>query len=108
MPALYRLTLSSGANPTMVPQLVASNVEQFQIQFGQVIDAATGSVRYFNADQVTDWRVVNSARVWLLMRATDREGGFSSGSFQMGDITYTPNDNFRRIVLSTTVNLRNL
>ena len=108
VPALYRLSLSSGANPTMVPQLVASNVEQFQLQFGQVIDAATGSVRYFNADQVTDWKSVHSARVWLLMRASERESGFSSGSFQMGDTTYTPNDNFRRVVLSTTVNLRNL
>lgn len=108
VPALYRLSLSSGVNPTMVPQLVASNVEQFQLQFGQVIDAATGSVRYFNADQVTDWKSVHSARVWLLMRASERESGFSSGSFQMGDTTYTPNDNFRRVVLSTTVNLRNL
>jgi hypothetical protein len=107
VPALFRLTLSAGANPTMVPQLVASNVEHFQIQFGQIMDAA-GAVRYFNANQVTDWTRVNSARVWLLMRASEREGGFSSGSYQMGDVTYTPNDNYRRVVLSTTVNLRNL
>jgi type IV pilus assembly protein PilW len=108
VPALYRLTLSAGANPTMVPQLVASNVEHFQVQFGQVMDSVTGSIRYFNADAVIDWKRVNVARVWLLMRATERESGFTSGSYQLGDVTYTPNDNFRRAVLSTTINLRNL
>jgi type IV pilus assembly protein PilW len=108
VPALYRLTLSAGANPTMVPQLVAANVEHFQIQFGQVMDAA-GSIRYYNADAPgINWSAVNVARVWLLMRATEREGGFTSGSYQLGDVTYTPNDNFRRVVLSTTINLRNL
>jgi type IV pilus assembly protein PilW len=108
VPALYRLTLSAGANPTMVPQLVASNVEHFQVQFGQVMDVVTGSIRYFNADAVIDWKRVNVARVWLLMRATEREIGFTSGSYQLGDVTYTPNDSFRRVVLSTTINLRNL
>jgi type IV pilus assembly protein PilW len=108
VPALYRLSLSSGANPTMAPQLVASNVEQFQLQFGQVMDASTGALRYFNANQVTDWTRVNSVRIWLLMRASEAEGGFVSGSYELGDVTYAPGDNFRRLVLSSTVNLRNL
>ncbi len=108
VPALYRLSLSSGANPTMQPQLVASNVEQFQLQFGQLTDVDTGAVRYFNPNQVTDWTRVNSVRIWLLMRASEAEAGFVSGSYELGDVTYAPADNFRRLVLSSTVNLRNL
>lgn len=108
VPALYRLRLSEGANPTMVPELVASNVEHFQVQFGEVTDSATGSVRYVNAASVGDWERVNSARIWLLLRATAPEPGFASGSYQIGDVTYTPNDQFRRAVITSTINLRNL
>ena len=107
VPALYRLTLSSGANPTMVPELVASNVEHMQLQFGQLIDSAAGTMRYFNADAVTDWSAVTSVRVWLLLRATQPEPEMASASYQLGDLTYTPGDRYRRSVLSSTIDLRN-
>jgi type IV pilus assembly protein PilW len=105
VPALYRLRLSDGANPTMVPELVASNIEHLQIQFA--IDDGSGKVRYVNPGGVTDWRSVVSARIWLLVRASEREVGLVSGSYTMADVTYTPNDNFRRVVLSSTIQLRN-
>lgn len=107
VPALYRLTLSSGANPTLVPQLVASNVEHLQFQFGQIMDA-TGGVRYFNANQVTDWSKVSSVRVWLLLRSSNAEPGLARSTYPMGDVTYAPTDSYRRSVLSSTINLRNL
>ena len=106
VPALYRLTLSAGPNPTLVPQLVASNVEHFQIQFGQVMDP-TGGIRYFDANQVPKDTRIQSARIWLLMRASEPESGFKSETFPMGDVTYAPNDAYRRIVLTATINLRN-
>jgi len=105
VPALYHLTLGSGANPTLAPELVASNVEHFETQFGE-IDAA-GSVQYRNPDQVVNWTQVVSARIWLLLRASDAEAGFSSGTYTMGDKTYTPADHYRRTLLSSTINLRN-
>lgn len=105
VPALYRLTLSAGANPIMVPELVASNVEQFQLQFG--VADAFGNVRYFNPNAVTDWPAVTSARVWLLLRASMPEGDLASASYTMGDVTYTPADRFRRVVLSSTIQVRN-
>jgi type IV pilus assembly protein PilW len=105
VPALYRLRLSPGANPTLVPELVASNVEHMQWQFG-VADGA-GNVRYLNPQAVTDWSTVQAARVWLLMRASVPESGLASGSYSMGDVTYAPADNFRRVVLSSTIDLRN-
>ena len=107
VPALYRLTLGSGANPTMTPELVASNVEQLQLQFGQVMDPVAGSVQYVDAGGVTDWSAVTSVRVWLLLRSTQPEAGMTQGSYVMGDLTYTPGDNYRRTVLSSTIDLRN-
>lgn len=105
VPALYRLTLSGGANPALVPELVASNVEHFQTQFGEV-DAA-GSVIYRNPNQVGNWTQVVSARIWLLLRASEPEAGFASATYTLGDVDYTPADNFRRTVLTSTINLRN-
>lgn len=106
VPALYRLRLASGADPTLVPELVASNVEHMQVQFGEMMDA-TGGVRYVNANAVTDWSQVKSARVWLLMRASQPEPGFASGTYAIGDVTFSPNDNYRRTVLTATLHLRN-
>lgn len=105
VPALYRLTLSAGANPVLVPELVASNVEHLQLQFG--IGDGSGNVRYVDPTGVTDWTQVVTARVWLLLRASTPEGGLESGSYTMGNVTYTPADRFRRIVLSSTVQVRN-
>jgi type IV pilus assembly protein PilW len=105
VPALYRLTFSGGPSTTPVPELVASNVEHMQWQFA--IDDGTGGLRFVNPGAVTDWTTVASARVWLLLRASLPEAGLQSGSYTLGDVTYTPNDRFRRIVLSSTIQLRN-
>jgi type IV pilus assembly protein PilW len=105
VPALYRLRLSEGANPQMTPELVASNVELIQVQYAVPNDA--GDLRYVNANTVTDWSIVKTARIWLLVRESLPEPGLSSGSYSVGDVTYTPNDHFRRTVLSTTVAVRN-
>jgi type IV pilus assembly protein PilW len=106
VPALFRLTLSNTANPQMTPELVASNVEQLQIQYGQA-DAA-GNTQYVNANAVTDWTMVKTARIWLLLRESKPEGGIVSGEYTLGDVTYKPADHFRRSVLSTTLAIRNL
>jgi type IV pilus assembly protein PilW len=112
VPALYRLRLSAGPNPQMQPELVASNVEHFQVMFGQTTPATAttpATVRYVSGQQVTDWSEVTSARIWLLLRATSPEAGFASGSYDLGDLAspYEPEDNFRRTVLTSTISLRN-
>lgn len=107
VPALYRLVLSGGANPTMVPELVASNVEHLQVQFGQVIDPLAGTIQYFNANAVPNWSAVSSVRIWLLLRSTQAEPAMTSATYQLGDLSYTPGDSFRRTVLSSTIDLRN-
>lgn len=105
VPALYRLTLSAGANPTLTPELVASNVEHMQWQFG--VGDGSGNVRFLNPNAVTDWTAVVSARVWLLLRATQSEPGLASSSYTLGDVTYRPADSYRRAVVSSTIQLRN-
>lgn len=105
VPALYRLRLSQGANPVMTPELVASNIEQFQIQFA--VSEQNGNVRYENAGADTDWAGVKTARIWLLIRESTPEAGLVSGDYVLGDVTYQPGDNFRRAVYSATVAIRN-
>ena len=105
VPALYRLTLTPGANPQMNPELVASNIEQFQVQYA-VTDSG-GNIRYYDANAITDWTAVKTARIWLLTRESTPEAGFVSAQYVLGDVTYTPADNFRRTVYSSTIAIRN-
>ncbi|BDI08055.1 PilW family protein [Sphaerotilus microaerophilus] len=109
IPALYRLRLSEGANPTMKPELVASNIEHFQLQYAEAV-AANGTMQYRNANQISDWANVKSVRIWLLLRASNPEGtlsGEAAQSYPFGDVTYAPTDNFRRRLLTSTISLRN-
>ena len=105
VPALYRLTLTAGANPQMRPELVAANVEQFQVQYA--VTDSSDKIRYYDANSVTDWTAVKTARIWLLTRESTPEVGFVSGQYVLGDVTYAPADNFRRTVYSSTIAIRN-
>jgi len=105
VPALYRLTLSKGANPVMKPELVASNVEHLQLQYG-VTDSA-GNTRYYNADAVPRWADVKIVRIWLLIRESTPDRAIAPDEYQMGDITHKAQGTYRRRVLSTTIALRN-
>ncbi len=116
VPALYRVALQSDGS--MARELVASGIEHFQVQYGQVsttvppttqfVDTLTGSS---SAGTETAWDNVNAVRIWLLARNETAEPGYSNtNSYAMGDRTYnyanTP-DNFRRQVFTTVVQLRN-
>lgn len=106
VPALYRLRLGSG--PAMVPELVASGVENFQVRYG--VFQTNDTVRYLSADEmtITDWDLVRSAQVWLLVRASAIDLGYQNNTaYTMGAQTVTVNDNFRRLLLGSVVQLRN-
>ena len=105
VPALYRLTLSQGADPVMRPELVASNVENLQLQYG-VTDSG-GNTRYYNADAVPRWADVKIVRIWLLIRESTPDPAIAAGQHQIGDVEYNAEGNYRRRVLSTTIALRN-
>jgi type IV pilus assembly protein PilW len=107
VPALYRLRLGSG--PAMVPELVASGVENLQVRFG--LFQTDDTVRYLSPEQISgadDWDLIRSVQVWVLMRASTIEGDYvNNNTYTMGAQNITVNDPYRRLLLSTTVQLRN-
>jgi type IV pilus assembly protein PilW len=106
VPALYRLRLGSG--PAMVPELVATGVENLQVRYG--VFQTDDTVRYLSANEmaVADWDLVRSVQVWLLVRASGIDQGYKNNTaYTMGAQTVTVNDNYRRLLLSAVVQLRN-
>lgn len=110
---------------------VMSGVEDLQIQFGidtgsydgdanvdagqdvdgnGIPDAPNGiATRYVNADfaNIERYQVV-SVRIWLMLRAPAAELGFVDGNtYEYANKTVTPNDAFRRVLVSKTIQLRN-
>jgi type IV pilus assembly protein PilW len=106
LPALHRLKLASG--PAMVPELVATGVENMQLRFG--LFRTNDTVRYLSADQMSasDWDLVKSVEVSLLMRAANTEPGYvNTNTYVMGAANVTVNDGYRRVLVNTVVQLRN-
>lgn len=104
VPALYRLRLSAGANPVLVPEMIAANVEHIRLQF--VIGDGTDARKVVPASDVSDWSQVTATRVWLLLRSSMPEGDPRAQSHVLGDVTYKVDDAYRRTVLTTTISLR--
>lgn len=124
VPSLRRVVL--GPDGTMVDELVASGVEQLQMQYG-VLDA-NGNTEYFNATGVdanasgtttaiTNWDRVRSVRIWISSRNMNaEESSYTHPLFDMGDQTSATlaatavadgTAHHRRQLFTTTVQLRN-
>jgi len=104
VPALLRVRMGPTGQPET--QELLPGVEHFQVQYG-VDDGVTG-LQYLNANVVTDFNQVTSARIWLLIRAECAETGFTDGkTYTLGGQTYTPGDGFRRQLYSSVIMLRN-
>lgn len=116
VPTLRRVTLSG---TTIQDQEVAPGVENLQVQFGVDIDRDNTVDRYVNpGDPILDpdetafipAARIMTARVWLVVRSIDREVGITHGvdTYAPGDITFDiPEDDFRRLLVSKTILLRN-
>ncbi len=111
VPALWRVALL--ADGSMARELVASGIEHMQLQYGrlttaldtQYTDTVTGTS--FNPGS-TSWDDVNAVRIWLLARNAVPEPGYvNTTTYVMGDQTITANDNFRRQLFTSVVQLRN-
>ncbi|NNF62362.1 MAG: hypothetical protein HKN06_13675, partial [Gammaproteobacteria bacterium] len=99
-------------------QEVLSGVEDFQFQFGIDTDGDLDANRYVNAnnpmlvpgDPAFDPNAqIVSVRIWLRMRTIHPEQGHTDTSAYVyaDHNTPAPNDNFRRLVVSKTIQLRN-
>jgi type IV pilus assembly protein PilW len=111
VPALWRVALL--ANGSMTRELVASGIERMQLQYGRLTTALdtqytdTVAGTSFNAG-ATDWDDVNAVRIWLLARNAVGEPGYvNTTTYVMGDQDITVNDNFRRQLFTSVIQLRN-
>jgi type IV pilus assembly protein PilW len=109
IPALYRMTLGPG--PAMTAQLVASEIENMQVQYGVVTaNGIDGGLltRYYDAASVPDWNSVVAVRLWLLARSSDVEPGYTNTStYAMGDRSVGPvSDGYQRQLFPLVVQVR--
>ncbi len=111
VPALCRMELQHVASPTMAVECLADGVENLQLEWGLdsdndcVVDTYTSSP---DADALAQTAI--TARVWILVRSTEPEGGYRDDkTFEFGDYETAAGraDAFHRRVYSTTVQLRN-
>jgi len=129
-PALRAKLLSSvGGAPAFVDQEIIRGVEDLQVQFGVdpgddlnndgtpddpggdgMADFVNGyAAMYVNADNaIAKSGQIVAVRVWVRLRADNPEMGFVDGrTYQYADTNYKPSDNYRRVVMSRTIFLRN-
>lgn len=108
-PSLRRKRLVAG--PAVQDEEIIPGVEDLQVQYG-LDDNRDGSAdRYVNADGLAEGVPVVSARVWLRVRAAERDPAWNHATHY----TYANQDErvlaaerpFRRLVVSRTIYLRN-
>jgi hypothetical protein len=129
MPALRAKILGSDSGaPAFIDQEILRGVEDLQVQFGVdpgddldgdgtpddpgadgMADFVNGNAaQYVNAgDPLLDSAQVVSVRIWVRVRGDQPEAGFTDDrEYVYADTDFTPNDGFRRVVMSRTIFLR--
>ena len=129
-PALrVKMLTTDAGNPAFVDRELIRGVEDLQVQFGVdpgddidgngtpddnnnngMADFVNGyAAQYVNAgDPLLLSGQVVSVRVWVRVRAEALERGFTDARrYQYADTDFTPNDGFRRVLMSRTIYLRN-
>lgn len=114
VPALRRKSfgnVNAGApSDAITDEEIVPGVEDLQVRFGIDTNGDTNVDQYVNPGAVPAGASVISATIWLRIRSEDREQGYVDGTaYQYADMAaaWTPNDKYRRIVVSKTIQLRN-
>ena len=107
VPSLRRKTLVAG--PLLRDEEVIPGVEDFQVQYGVDTSGDGAANRYVNPNNLPAGALIVAVRVWLLMRAEQFQLGHSdNNNYVYADRNVAaPNDAFRRVLLSKTIELRN-
>ncbi len=118
-PALRRKSLGVGvAGPIIIDEEIAPGVENIQMQLGIDVNEDNTVDRYVNpgdgaydpddAAYIPGARVI-TARFWIVVRGLTPEVGIEDNrDYEPGDVDLgVPNDQFRRMVVSKTILLRN-
>jgi hypothetical protein len=121
IPALCRMELQAVATPTFAAECLADGVQNLQIEWGLdtnndcVPDTYTSTPTAGTAATKSSPAIAGqlaqavTARIWLLVRASKPEAGFTdTKTYTLGNYTVpATNDSYRRRVYTTTVQLRN-
>ena len=113
-PSLRRKRLIGGSNgATIQDEEVIARVEDFQVQLGTAESQSPHGVVFRDPDLVTAGdpdRPIVAVRLWLLVRAETRENGYidaEAREYPPGRGIAPTRDNFRRMLVSTTIQVRN-
>lgn len=112
VPALRRKRFSNinDAANAFNDEEIVSGVEDLQVRFGIDTNGDSSVDQYVNPGAVPANADIISATVWLRIRSEDQDFSHTDDrSYQYADMAsaFTPNDNYRRIVVSKTILLRN-
>jgi type IV pilus assembly protein PilW len=114
VPALRRKSFGNvnagTVSDAITDEEIAPGVEDMQVRFGVDTNGDTNVDQYVNPGAVPAGAAVISATIWLRIRSEDRDFSHVDGTaYQYADMAsaWTPNDNYRRIVVSKTITLRN-
>ena len=109
IPTLCKKVLR-GAGPSMVTECLASGIENLQIEYG--IDTSGDNLPNVYLPNPTLGRLQNvvTARIIILARTTNFDTKYDNDkTYNVSNSpAYTPADNFRRRVFSTTVTIQNI
>ncbi len=107
IPALNRIELVDG--PALATQELITGVEDLQVQVGIDTDA-DGSVNgYVNPNSpLMAGAAIVATRAWIRIRGERVDLDFTDMStYNYADLSVTPNDSFRRMLVSKTLRVRN-
>ncbi len=114
MPSLRRKQLDFvGGAPAILDVEIVPGVEDLQIEFGADLDADQNADYFVQpGTAIPAGDQIVAVRVWILARAEQQELGFIDNrtydyASRTGGTALTPNDAFRRLLISKTIALRN-
>lgn len=109
-PSLRRKQLGFlGGAPAIIDQQIVPGVEDLQVEFG-ADQNADQNADYFVGDMtaIPAGHAVVAVRFWMLVRAEQPDFTYTDDrTYTYADRVVTPNDAFRRVLVSKTVALRN-
>lgn len=108
MPSLRRIDLVNG--PQAQDQLILPGATNLQVQYGEDLDKDGSIDQFVNADAVTDFTQVYAVRLWVLIKTEREEKGLNTARTYTiaGNVVNTPNDGYRRLLISSVVKMRNM
>ena len=108
MPSLRRVDMING--PQVQDQLILPGATNLQVQYGEDLDGDGSIDQFVNADAVTDFAKVYAARLWVLIKTEREEKGLNTARTYTiaGNVVNTPNDGYRRLLISSVVKMRNM